>query len=436
MRRFIIVLAILAVIATVIGVVNLRRNADAYGVDWRIKKRLPTKEVQLERPRRAEIVETVTAPGTIELIDEADIASEMVGKVEEVCVEKGDSVKKGELLVRLDDEDATARLESTEARIERLEAAIAFAQADLTKAKRDWEGYKELREKSFSTPSEVLEAETIHAKMEAALEMSQHELEESFAARRNSRQDLERTQIRSPIDGTVIDLDVEVGEVVIAGTTNLPGTVLMTIGDMSRMRVRADVDETDVRFVKSGQPTKIFLQANQEDPISGEVALIAPKGSKVAEVVSFETLIDVTGKTDTLRPEMTATVEIEVQRAQNALSVPVQAVVHRRAKDLPKTDLFKDWLASRPQTPSEKGKDPLMRFAKIVFVMENGIARAKPVETGISDQQRIAILKGLTEDADVIIGPFRTLDEMGDGQPVKLEEPEDESKSDEKKGSK
>ncbi len=149
MRRFIIVLAILAVIATAIGVFNLRRNAGAYGVDWRIKKQLPTKEVQLEKPRSSEIVETVTAPGTIELIEEADIASEIMGKVEEVCVEKGDEVKKGDLLVKLDDEDAKARLESTEVRIERLEAAITFADADLRKAKRDWEGYKELRRRTF-----------------------------------------------------------------------------------------------------------------------------------------------------------------------------------------------------------------------------------------------------------------------------------------------
>jgi HlyD family secretion protein len=404
-------------------------------VDWRIKKRLPTKEVQLEKPRRAEIVETVTAPGTIELIEEADIASEVVSKVEEVFVEKGDHVKTGDKLVRLEAEDAEARLQSTEARIKRLEAAIDFAQADLTKAQRDWEGFKELREKNFSTPSEVLEAETTHAKMEAALKMSQRELEESYAARRNSQQDLERTMIRAPIDGTVIELDVEVGEVVIAGTTNLPGTVLMTIGDMSRMRVRADVDETDVRLVKPNQPAKIYLQANQQDPIAGAVDLIAPKGSKIGEVVSFETLINVTGKSESLRPEMTATVEIEVQREQRVLSVPVQAVIHRRAKDLPQTRLFQDWLDAHPPTPAEKGKDPSMRFLKVAFVKEDGIARAKPVETGISDQQRIAILDGLGEEDQVIIGPFRTLDEMEDGQPVKLEEPKEKGTSDRKKAS-
>ena len=131
--------------------------------------------------------------------------------------------------------------------------------------------------------------------------------------------------------------------------------------------------------------------------------------------------------------ELTATVEIEVQREQGALSVPVQAVVHRRAKDLPQTELFSDWLDAHPPTPAEKGKDRSMRFLKVAFVKQDGVARAKPVETGISDQQRIAILAGLTEEDDVIIGPFRTLDEMQDGQPVKLEEPKEKAKSDKKK---
>ena len=231
--------------------------------------------------------------------------------------------------------------------------------------------------------------------MEAALEMSEHELKESFAMRRNSEQDLERTEIRSPMDGTVIDLDVEVGEVVIAGTTNLPGTVLMTIGDMSRMRVRADVDETDVGLVRSGQPVRIFLQADQAVPIPGVVDLISPKGTKLSEVVSFETLINVEGEHEALRPEMTATVEIEVKRATDALSVPVQAVVHRRFRDLPDTPLFRDWLAKQPTTPAEKGKDLAVRYVKVVFVMDDGVAMARPVETGISDQERIEILDGL-----------------------------------------
>ncbi len=143
MRRVIVILVLLAVVATLIGVINLRREPTLFGVDWRIKKRLPTKEVQIQRPRRSTIVQTVTAPGTIELIDEAKIASQTMGQVESVNVEKGDLVKTGDLLVKLDDEDAKARLESTEARIDRLKEAIKLAEADLKKAEEESHGVRE-----------------------------------------------------------------------------------------------------------------------------------------------------------------------------------------------------------------------------------------------------------------------------------------------------
>jgi HlyD family secretion protein len=184
--------------------------------------------------------------------------------------------------------------------------------------------------------------------------------------------------------------------------------------------VRADVDETDVGLVRPGQPARIYLQADQATPIAGGVDLIAPKGTKVNDVVSFETLIDVQGRHDALRPEMTATVEIEVNRAEDALSVPVQAVVHRRVRDLPDTPRLRDWMHRQPETPAEKGKDVGLRYVKVVFVLENGVARARPVQTGISDPDRIEITAGVTPDNQVIVGPFRALDEMVDGQPVKV----------------
>jgi len=423
MRRVIVILVLLAVAAALIGVFNLRREPSLLGVDWRIKKRLPTKEVQLQRPSRSTIVQTVTAPGTIELIDEAKIASETMGQVESVQVEKGDRVKAGDLLVKLEDEDAKARLESTEARIDRLKAAIQLAEADMKKAEEEALGYENLRQKGFSSETEMRDAATLLEKTKATLAMSTHELTESFAMRRNSQKDLERTEIRSPMDGTVIDRDVEVGEVVIAGTTNLPGTVLMTIGNMDRMRVRADVDEGDVALLRPGQPAQIFMQANQDDPVPGVVDLIAPKGTRLNEVVSFETLINVSGKDHSLLPEMSATVEIEVKRVTDALSLPVQAVVHRRLKELPNSALFRDWVARQPKTPAEKGKDDAVRYVTIVFAMIDGEAHARPVKTGISDQERIEILEGVGPDDDVIVGPFRVLDEMEEGQPVKLEEP-------------
>ena len=111
------------------------------------------------------------------------------------------------------------------------------------------------------------------------------------AMRRTSQQDLDRTEIRAPIDGVVAGCEVEPGEVVIAGTTNLPGTVMMTVGDLSRMQVRAEVDETDVPLVRSGQPSKVYLQADPSRAIAGKVDRVAPKGKKTEDVVSFETLV-------------------------------------------------------------------------------------------------------------------------------------------------
>lgn len=423
MRRVVVILVLLLAAAAVVGVLNLRHSAERLGVDWRILKRVPAKDVQLQRPQRALIVQTVTGPGKIELIDEAKIASETIGQVEAVYVDKGDLVQKGDLLVKLDDEDAKARLESAEARIERLRAAIQLAEADLRKAQEEWQGFEHLKARGFSSETELRDVSTLLEKTKASLAMSQHELTESFAIRRNSQQDLERTQIRAPISGTVIQRDVEVGEIVIAGTTNLPGTVLLTIGDLNKMRVRADIDESDVALVRPGQPARIFLQANQDEPVDGVVELIAPKGTKVGDVVSFETLIQVTGTRDALLPEMTATVEVEVQRVEDALGVPVQAVVHRRLKHLPDTPLFREWVARQPKTPTARGGDDAARYVTVVFVVEDGVARARPVRTGISDQEHVEILAGIGPDDDVIIGPFRTLDEMADGLPVKPEEP-------------
>ncbi len=425
MRRIIAITVILAVVVTCVAVANLRRDPKALKVDWRIKKRMPPLDVQVEHPSRGKIVETITAPGTIELVEEADIASQMVGQVTEVLVKKGAIVKEGDLLVKLDDRDAKARLESTDARIKRLRSAIAMAKADLEKASRDLKGYRKLADRGFSTPSEVNDGATLVAKTQAALEMSEHDLEESLAARGSTVQALTWTEIRAPIAGTVIDLDVEVGEVVIAGTTNLPGTVLMTIGDMSRMRVRADVDETDVALLESGQPAHIYLHADQDNPIAGTVDLIAPRGTKVGDVVSFETLIDVRGHHAASRPEMTATVEIEVKRAADVLGLPVQAVVHRRLKSLPDTRLFRDWIASQPVKPSEKGRDQESRYVQVVFVMKDGLAWARPIETGISDLEHIEVVGGIGLKDQVIVGPFRVLDELKDGQPVALKSPDE-----------
>jgi HlyD family secretion protein len=419
MRRAIATTVLIGGLVAVLAAANLRREPGAVEVDWRIAKP-PPREVVAERPARGPIVQTVTAPGTVEPVEEADIASQIVGRVVAVNVKDGDHVRKGAVLVKLDDADARARFDSTGAKIERFKAAIDQAEADLEKTTRDVNRSKLLASRMASSATELADARSAQAKAVAALAMNRHDLSESEAMRRMSQQELVRTEIRAPIDGVVAGLEVEVGEVVIAGTTNLPGTVLMTIGDLSRMQVRADVDETDVRLVRPSQPARVYLQSDLTRPIPGKVDRVAPKGTKTEEVVSFETLVpvDSADSDGSLRPGMTATVEIEVRRADDALGVPVQAVVHRRRKDLPDSPSVRAWADRHARTPGERARDAEARYVKIVFIDEAGVARARPVETGLSDERRIEILSGLKADDRVIVGPFRALDELKDGDPV------------------
>ncbi len=420
MRRTLVILLLIAVIGGGVVIANISRDPESYGINWPIKIPKSTKKVELAKPTRSTIVQTITAPGIIELVDQADIAPEVMGQVTAVNADRGDRVKKGDILIELDDSDAQARMDSVDARIERLKTAINSAEADLEKAIRDSQGFESLAAKGFSTPTEVADAQTLLAKMTASLAMSRFDLKEAEASRKANVEAVKNTKIEAPMDGVVIDREVEEGEVVIAGTTNLPGSVLMTIGDVDKKQVRADVDETDVSLVKASQPTLIFLQSDQETSLNGVVELVAPTGKKEGEVVSFETIVAIEGKQPTLRPGMTATLEIEVKRSANALCVPVQAVVSRRLKDLPDTEIFQNWAKEQKRGPGETDDDIQARFVPVIFVKDGKLARAKPVKTGISDKDRIEILAGLEEDVEVVVGPFRALDELKDETPIEL----------------
>lgn len=427
MPRMLLLALGLVVVVAGLTAANLRRDSSGFQLDWQVIP-TPPREVTLESPTRGPVVETITAPGEVELIEEAEIASQIVGRVVGVEVKEGDRVETGDVLVRLDDINARARLESAQARIQFLQGSIRQAETDREKSLRDLARLVQLAGRGAVTATEVADARTITDKTEAALIMSRNELAEAEAMRRTSLQELDYTVIHAPMPGVVMNLDVEVGEVVIAGTTNLPGTVLMTVGDPTKLRVRADVDETDVPLAREGQPARVYLQADLGQPIRGTVELVAPKGKVGTDnVISFETLIRVDSDEEAMKPAMTSTVEIEVRRADDVLGVPVQAVVHRRRKDLPDTPAVRSWVERNSGGPGAKARDVEARYIKIVFVVENGVARARPVETGLSDENRVEILSGLGPDEQVITGPFRTLDELKDGDAVVEETPEPES---------
>lgn len=381
--------------------------------------------VNVVRPERRQITRLVQAPGDVEATLEVEISSEIVAKIDDMPIEEGSIVNKGDLLCRLNDDNLLAEVESGEARIGRLKASIVDGEADLERAERDYRRQCQLSEVNATSEKEHQDYVTALKKARALLDMRKQEQIEAEAYLRRVKEDLKRAIITSPIAGIVSKLDAKVGEVVITGTMNNPGTVIMTISDLSRMQVRARVDEVDVPLVKPGQKARIYLQADQNAPIAARVVRVASKSTKQLgrDVVSFETLLEVLTKDDRILPGMTANVEIEVAHQQDALTVPVEAVVHRMRKDLPE-DVVKQHDAKQSTDLSERAR--AAQYIKVVYVMDKDVSRVRLVEPGIADTRLVELKNGVEAKDIVIVGPYRSLDQLKEGRKVSI--PEEEKK--------
>ena len=380
-------------------------------------------EIQVEAasPEQRDIIRTVQAPGEVEAFAEVDISSELVAKILEMPVEEGDRVQKGDLLCRLDDADYQARVRSGEANVAKLEALIMQAEADLDKAERDWERQKRLSEVNATSVLELADYRTVLIRAQAGLETRKQELVQAEAALQSAREDLAKTVITAPMSGVVSQLFADQGEVVVTGTMN-PGTRIMVISDLSKTQVRCRVDETDAPLVAPGQTTRIYLQSDTRKSIPGEVLRVATKGTKQLgrDVVFFETLVLITGDDPRVKPGMTANLEIKVDQREDALTIPVEAVVYRKRRDLPEGLV-------RQHDQREVERDPTARqhvaqYIKLVFCVTDGKARPHLVETGISDATSVEIVDGIALADMVVTGPYRSLDQLKDEAPVKLKE--------------
>lgn len=393
--------------------------------------------VNIARPEEESIVRLVQAPGEVEPVVEVEISSEIVARIEELPVEEGDFVKKGDLLCRLDDDKLLAELESARARIAQLRSAIDVARPDVDKASRDLERQKRLAETNATSSLEMADYLTTHLKAKATLSMRQHELTQAQAGEKRILEDLTRAVIESPIDGIVAKLNAEQGEVVVTGTMNNAGTVVMVISDLAEMQVRARVDEVDVPLVKPGQKARIYLQADSEVPIPAEVVRVATKGTRLSgrDVVTFETLLKVLSNDPRIKSGMTANTEIEVAQSDGAVTVPVEAVIHRMRKELSE-EIVKEFNERQENTDlSDRARHA--QFIKVIYVIEDGKAAVRLVDPGIADTRRVELKSGIGMDDLVIIGPYRSLDQLEDGKKVtvadedkELLEPADDSESD------
>ena len=428
MKKLATLLILLAIAGGVFALGSLRRGSDDKPI-LNVADDVPL-TVAIAQPKRQEIVQIVQAPGDVEAVLEVEIRSEIVAKIDEMPVKEGDIVKKGDLLCRLNDSNLKAEVQSGLARVARLKASIVDAEAEADRADRDYRRQLQLTEIDATSDQERLNYSTNFKKAKAMLEMRAQELAEADAMLTRVKEDLKKTVIVAPIGGIISKLSAKEGEVVVTGTMNNPGTVVMTISDLSKMQVRSRVDEVDVPLVKPGQKARIFLQSDQQKSIPAQVVRVASKSSKQAgrDVVSFETLLEVQSNDPRIRPGMTSNVEIEVANQANAVTIPVEAVVHRMRKDLP-DEILRKYDARRS---AKNASERLAQYIKVIYVKDKDVARVRLVDTGIADSRFVELTGGADIADTVITGPYRSLDQLKDGQKVQLTK-EDEKKAKEKK---
>jgi HlyD family secretion protein len=374
-------------------------------------------EVRLEKPRKGDLVRTISAPGTIDPRTKVDISAQVSARIIALPFREGQRIKKGDVVVRLDAEDLAAALDSAKARLAGEEARLEGVRAAMTNADREMRRLKELLDSKDVAQSEFDNAQTNLDQAKSSYEQNLRDIDIARANIKRAEKDLANTTIQSTIDGIVTQLDAEVGELVVVGTLNSPGSVIMQLADLSDMLMKAKVDESNIAPVSPGQKCRVFINAFPGKEFEGEVERIRPtKQVDRDNTTYFETEIRVDLPPDNSLRGMLANVDIEVQTLRDVVKVPTQAILDRALEDLP-TDLVRD----NPLIDRNK------KFARVVFAVRDGKAVPIPVTVGPSDLTDTVVLAGLSTEDTVVVGPYKSLVALKPDQKV-IEKIEGESR--------
>jgi len=386
-------------------------------------------EVRVEELKQDSIESWVSAPGRIEPERDVHISSNVQGRIARVEVIEGDRVESGDLLVQLDDERYTSQVVQTRSRLDAALANLAVTEAQLTQADQDLDRKQRLFQQDLISPQGIEDASTTARVERARRNAAREEVGSVRAQLEQAQKDLKETVFRAPIDGIVTALNVEVGENVVTGTMNNPGTVIVTLSELDVMQVKAEVDETDVVRITPGQTAKVLVDALEDVPMGGEVITVGQSGrrtSSAAQSTHFTVEVRISDPPSTLRPGMSADVEILSGRREEAWVVPIQAlaahpasrVLHWRQEEQAGKTL-RSGGGARPLLDSEIDDDTTREG---VFVLKDGIARFRSVNLGLRSESRIEVVDaeeaGLVDGDLIITGPYRVLRALRGGEPV------------------
>ena len=333
-------------------------------------------KVEVTLVKRGNITSVVSASGELKAGSQVDISAETIARVRRINYHEGDYVKKGDPLIELDDvqADATRRL----------------ALAKLEQSELDRQRARKLIEKNLISQESF-------ERIELSYKTAKASYEQALDAYR-------KTKVYAPISGKIMKVNVEEGETAVMGALNYGGTVMMTVADMSQMIAVVKIDETDVPEVRMGEQAEVIADALPDSVYRGVVTKVGlmpiASGLSTDEVTDFEVEINLHEFSALLRPGMNVKTEIITSEKSDILTIPIQASGKRQLND---------------------------ELVETVFVVEKGKAKLKKIATGVSSDTETEVISGIAENDTIIIGPYRVLSKLKDGQKVSFTEVEQDT---------
>lgn len=375
-------------------------------------------EVELGAAEPKTLSSKVKATGEITPEKKVEISAKVVGEIIHLPVVEGQEVRAGELLLEIERDLYESARDQARAALEQAKVTRHRFEVQLADAERNLHRVRQLRQQELVSQEALDGAQLAVDTAAVEIEAQQHAIEQYRSALKRANDDLARTTIRSPMDGIVIQLDAEQGETVVPGSTNLPGSVIMVVADMSTLLAEVEVNEVDVVDVAMGQEAEVTVDAIGDDPQIGRVVEIATSGRKdpALGTIRFRVKIALEDPDPALRPSMTAKVAILTATRTDAVTIPIQAVVKRKLAD--------------DGAEVEGTKADGLDEQDVVYLIEDGESVVRGVTTGISDDLNVEITEGLDAGDEIIIGPYRTLKKLHAGEAVRAKETEDENEGD------
>ena len=421
-------------------------TAGGGGYYWFHRDPVPT--VTTETIRERDLDAIVSASGKIQPKRLVNVSADTPGRVVDLAVNEGDRVKKGQFLLQIDPRSLRTRVDSgaaslgaAEASLDQMRQAVQTARVQLDQAHKTLARQQELWQQQLTTREALERAESDVKAAQSGLQEREKQvtaqaarLGQERAGLESARYDLSKVRIESPIDGIVTRRNIQEGETAVTGTMNNPGTVLLTLADMSVIQAEIEVDETNIPHVMFGQRATIVIDALPDKTFTGRVTEIgnspiqstgAAAGSRQA--TNFKVVVVIDEVIPEVRPGFTCTADITTATRKSVTAVPIPAVAVRelvydangRIVKPPPTPRRRR-TAQPVVAPSELKPGQTRKETEGAFVVRNGRAEFVPVKMGIAGDRYFEVLEGLKPGDQVVTGPYNSVRGMADGDPVRV----------------